>query len=280
MTRLLSSSSFGLVALSGIGLALAAGACSSDSGDFGPGKGGGGAVAGGPSGGSPGGNTAGAPGSTAGNGSVPTAGTGSAGAPAGTAGSGAGGAAPVGTAGGPGTAGSGGAPPVAVNLPPLVTSAPGAYWKTDGTLTDSTATATVTVNDTAIAQKWEGMGAAFNELGWKFLTTPDMQNKAIGLLFSATDGANFAWGRIPIGASDYAESRYTPEDTAGADPAPNTDESNRPAADLQLTAFSLARGQHEAHPVHQSREGREGRSSFLGQPLDAAGVDEDRLQEE
>ena len=29
------------------------------------------------------------------------------------------------------------------------------------------------------------------------------------LLFDATDGAHFVMGRIPIGASDYALTRYT-----------------------------------------------------------------------
>ena len=34
------------------------------------------------------------------------------------------------------------------------------------------------------------------------------------LLFGATDGARFAFGRIPIGASDYAINRYTLDETA------------------------------------------------------------------
>jgi len=122
-------------------------------------------------------------------------------------------------------------------------------------LADSTATATVTVNDTSAAQKWEGMGAAFNELGWKYLTTADMQNKAIGLLFSATDGANFAWGRIPIGASDYSEIRYTPEDIQGADPAPDGTESNRPAADTSLSKFSLERDKTKLIPYIKAAQG-------------------------
>ena len=147
-------------------------------------------------------------------------------------------------AGSPGTAGaagSAGGATAAAPLPPLVTSAPGAYWKKDGTLTDSTASATVTVNDTASAQKWEGMGAAFNELGWKYLTSADMKEKALGWLFSASDGANFAWGRIPIGASDYAESRYTLDDPAGVDPTANDADTGRTAADLELKNFSLER---------------------------------------
>ena len=34
------------------------------------------------------------------------------------------------------------------------------------------------------------------------------------LLFDAQDGANFVYGRLPIGASDYAMSWYTLDDTA------------------------------------------------------------------
>jgi glucosylceramidase len=162
----------------------------------------------------------------------------------GSAGMGTGGSAGTGTSGGAGmagmsgSAGTGGNPPP--DLPPLVTSAQGAYWKTDGMLTESTASATVTVNDTQAAQKWDGFGGAFNELGWQFLTSADMQTKAMKLLFSATEGANFAWGRIPMGASDYATSRYTCDDT-GTDVTPNTDESNRPPADTSMAMFSLTR---------------------------------------
>jgi glucosylceramidase len=165
---------------------------------------------------------------------------GSAGTPSGTGGVvGASGSNPSSTAGSPSAAGSGGAI-VLPSLPALVTSAPGAYWKIDGTLTESTAAAIVTVNDAAFAQKWEGFGAAFNELGWSFLTSPELQTAAIQLLFSASGGAAFAWGRIPIGASDYGMSRYTLDDT-GTDVTPDSTESNRPPADTTLTKFSLAR---------------------------------------
>jgi glucosylceramidase len=121
-----------------------------------------------------------------------------------------------------------------------VTSASGAYWKT-GTWTEaSSGTATVTVNDSSATQKWEGFGGAFNEMGWNVLSSKDMQDQALQLLFSATDGANFAWGRIPMGASDYGMSRYTLDDT-GDDVTPNSDQSNRPAADTSLSKFSLDR---------------------------------------
>src|SRR5215471_11366440 len=103
------------------------------------------------------------------------------------------------------------------NAPTLVTSAPGAYWTTDGQLTEVTGgNANVTVNDSATAQIWEGFGGAFNELGWRYLSmlSDSERDAAIRLLYGA-DGARFVFGRIPIGASDYAVDRYTLDETAG-----------------------------------------------------------------
>jgi glucosylceramidase len=156
---------------------------------------------------------------------------------------GSGGSGPTGGSGGMGggAGGSGGAPVV---LPPLVTSAQNAYWNTTGTLSESTANPTVTVNDTQAAQTWEGFGGSFNELGWSFLTTQAMKDAAIRLLFSATDGANLVWGRIPMGASDYARNRYTLADTMSGgsnDPVAASGEANRPPADTALATFSLTR---------------------------------------
>jgi glucosylceramidase len=97
----------------------------------------------------------------------------------------------------------------------LVISTPGAYWNTDGELAPVTSgTADVTVNETATAQTWEGFGGAFNEMGWHYLSmlSPSDQDTAIQLLYGA-DGARFAFGRIPIGASDYAMDRYTLDET-------------------------------------------------------------------
>ena len=76
-------------------------------------------------------------------------------------------------------------------------------------MTRSTGNANVTVNDSSARQKWEGFGGAFNEPGWKIPELVGEQTQAMQLLFSATNGAHFAWGRIPMGASDYAVSRYT-----------------------------------------------------------------------
>jgi glucosylceramidase len=191
-----------------------------------------------PTGGSAG-AASGAGGSAGGGAGASSAGTSGASGGVSPAGGSAGAAAGTDAGGQAGSAGMGGTGEPLPELPPLVTSAEGAYWKTDATPTDSTAQPTVTVNATQEAQTWEGFGGSFNELGWKYLTSQAMKDTALRLLFSATEGANFVWGRIPMGASDYAEIRYTLDDPAGTDPTPNG-ESARPPLNNN---FSLTRDQ-------------------------------------
>jgi glucosylceramidase len=126
-----------------------------------------------------------------------------------------------------GTSTGGNATGGAASTHTCVTSANGAFWQTATMTTGSTATADVTVNDTSTAQNWEGMGGCFNELGWKYLQQLSAadRDRALQLLFG-TDGANFAIGRIPIGASDYATSRYTCDETAN---------------DTSMASFSISR---------------------------------------
>jgi len=114
-----------------------------------------------------------------------------------------------------------------VTLPSLVTSAPNAYWNVTGTLTTVTSNADITVNDATTYQTWDGFGGAFNEMGWDVLQqlSQEDRDKAMALLFGE-DGARFVFGRIPIGASDYALDRYTDNETAN---------------DYQMTSFSIAR---------------------------------------
>ena len=113
----------------------------------------------------------------------------------------------------------------------------------------------MTVNDTSTAQTWVGFGGAFNELGWSYLTSTAMQTQALTLLFSATAGANFAWGRVPIGASDYAMNRYTDDDpSSNNDPTPNSSGSTRPAADTSLTNFSTTRDTQKLIPYIQAAQ--------------------------
>ena len=142
-----------------------------------------------------------------------------------------------------GTAGAPGSPPL------LVTSAPDDYWKTDGSITEVTGhSADVTVDAKATAQLWEGFGGAFNEMGWNFLSmlTDAERDAAIRLLFGA-DGARFAFGRIPIGASDYAMDRYTLDETAG---------------DTSLASFSIDRDMQKLIPYVKAAQAVKGNIRF------------------
>jgi glucosylceramidase len=122
----------------------------------------------------------------------------------------------------------------------LVTSAPGAYWSTAQLTEAASGNADVTVDVSATAQTWEGFGGAFNEMGWNYLSmlSPTVRDRAIHLLYG-TDGARFAFGRIPIGASDYAMDRYTLDETAG---------------DFSLAGFSIERDKQQLIPFVQAAQ--------------------------
>jgi glucosylceramidase len=195
-----------------------------------------------------------ASGGTGGGGSAGSSGVaGSVGPTGGTSGvAGAGGSvAATGGGGTSGTAGTGGAAPTML----LVTSAPNAYWNTTGTLSVmTTGSADVTVNDATTMQTWEGFGGSFNEMGWSYLSmlSPADRDKAIQLLYGA-DGARFAFGRIPIGASDYAMSRYTLDEVAsGTDP--------------NLASFAITRDMDKLIPYIKAAQAVKGNIRFWGSP--------------
>jgi glucosylceramidase len=66
------------------------------------------------------------------------------------------------------------------------------------------------VDIAARKQTMRGFGGAFNEKGWvALLSLGEKERQAVlDRLFSPSE-ANLSWGRIPIGASDYALDRYT-----------------------------------------------------------------------
>lgn len=100
--------------------------------------------------------------------------------------------------------------------PILITSSEGQYWKI-GELVMGGTSATVLVDTSQKHQKWHGLGGTFNEAGWHALSylTEAERKQVIKLLFDEEDGIGFDWGRIPIGASDFAMDRYSLNDTAG-----------------------------------------------------------------
>jgi glucosylceramidase len=192
---------------------------------------------------------AGSSGSAGTTGSAGSSGTAGRGGTTGTAGS-VGGAGRGGTTGMAGTTGTGGM----AATPKLITSAPNAYWTINGTLTTSTGTATVTVNDsTSTSKTWEGFGGAFNEAGWSYLQmlSATDRDKAMKLLFDGTDGAHFVMGRIPIGASDYALTRYTEDETAN---------------DTSLTGFGTTRDTMYLIPYVKAAQAINGSIRFWASP--------------
>ncbi len=129
------------------------------------------------------------------------------------------------TAGGTSTGGSGagttgattgaGTTTGSVTLPEFVTSGPDDYWNTDGQVTEVTSAADLSVDENTTYQRWDGFGGTFNEMGWDALSVVSSEiTRALTLLFDAQNGANFVYGRIPIGASDYSMSWYTLDETA------------------------------------------------------------------
>jgi glucosylceramidase len=162
----------------------------------------------------------------------------------------AGGGAAAGGAGG----GTGGSEPFV--RPPLVTSSKGAYWVTTGKLTEAASgTADVTVNDASTAQTWKGFGGSFNEKGWGYLSllSESDRNRALGLLFGR-DGCNLTLGRIPIGATDYANDRYSLDEV----PAGETD--------LTLERFSIARDEQQLIPYVKAAQAIKGDLRFWASP--------------
>ena len=115
----------------------------------------------------------------------------------------------------------------------LVTSARNAYWNTDGSWTEVTGKPIdVVVDDSSVAQTWEGFGGAFSERAWDTLSTPRLRAEALALLFGS-DGCRFTWGRIPIGANDYAIDRYTLDENPG---------------DYSMSLFSIERDRQRLIP--------------------------------
>jgi len=102
----------------------------------------------------------------------------------------------------------------------LTVSSPGAYGQPATLRVRPPASAgspDLTLRDDACFQVIDGFGGAFNEQGWDALSVLDENQReaALLLLFASRDSARFRFGRVPIGASDYALSRYTLDDQPG-----------------------------------------------------------------
>ena len=98
-----------------------------------------------------------------------------------------------------------------------------------------TASANITVDTSQRRQLITSFGGAFNEQGWDALSvlTPADRDRALRALFDRETGLGFDYCRVPIGASDYAMSRYT---------------LNESPADYEMKHFSIERDQERLIP--------------------------------
>ena len=95
---------------------------------------------------------------------------------------------------------------------------------------NATATPDITLYTDSPLQKVDGVGGAFNELGWEAIKALDTKGsqEVMDALFSK-EGCNFSMCRIPLGASDYSLSYYS---------------SNDVLEDLEMRDFNIDRGRY------------------------------------
>ncbi len=88
--------------------------------------------------------------------------------------------------------------------------------------------ADIKIDTARLRQEVEGFGGAFNEQGWAAMSVlaEDERDDVMKALFDPEQGAKFNICRVPIGASDYAISRYSLNETEG---------------DTQMNDFSIER---------------------------------------
>ncbi len=91
-------------------------------------------------------------------------------------------------------------------------------WQDNGAVNLSFASsgnADINIDTSRLRQEVKGFGGAFNEKGWAALSAlePERRDACLKALFDPAEGAKFNICRVPIGASDYAISRYTLNDT-------------------------------------------------------------------
>ena len=100
-----------------------------------------------------------------------------------------------------------------------------------------------------ITENFKGFGACFNELSWIALQKTDAASRERLLhdVFSP-DGLDFHYNRLPIGASDFAESWYSHNETEG---------------DFAMEHFSIARDHRHLLPYYREARAAHGRDFTL-----------------
>lgn len=97
---------------------------------------------------------------------------------------------------------------------------PAAPWRDCASLSltpGAAGNADIDIDSSDLLQEVVGFGGAFNEKGWVALSVlpPEERDAVIKEMFDPIEGAKYNLCRVPIGASDYAVSRYTLDETAG-----------------------------------------------------------------
>ncbi|MGA2442872.1 MAG: glycoside hydrolase family 30 beta sandwich domain-containing protein [Tepidisphaeraceae bacterium] len=86
-----------------------------------------------------------------------------------------------------------------------------------GDLLPPAAPMTIVIAPDATAQRIDGFGGCFNEIGWRALLRLDDvdRGRVLKSLFDPHDGLGFNICRVPIGSSDFALSPYSLDDEPG-----------------------------------------------------------------
>jgi glucosylceramidase len=104
-----------------------------------------------------------------------------------------------------------------------------------GDMAEPTGPLTIVVDPAATAQRIDGFGGCFNEIGWRALLRLDEvdRDRVMRALFDEKEGLGLNFGRVPIGASDFALSAYSLDDVPG---------------DVELKQFSIERDRYMLIP--------------------------------
>lgn len=101
-------------------------------------------------------------------------------------------------------------------------------------------------------QTIDGFGGCFNELGWRTLSRlPEQERQEILRNLFAPEESHFTYCRLPIGASDYAESWYSLNETEG---------------DYAMEHFTIERDKHCLIPYIQSAMAYSGKLTLFASP--------------
>ncbi len=130
----------------------------------------------------------------------------------------------------------------------FVTSSPQGQWIAGEFDTGRRAQSSVGSGDT-ITHDFKGFGGCFNELGWKALAHlgDNARNEVLEALFGER-GCGFSYCRLPIGASDYAESWYSHNETAD---------------DFAMESFSIDRDRQALLPYIEAARAASAREFYL-----------------